>query len=67
MLASIEPRDPELLDARAVLQAEANVKAAEAKLKRTTPLLEEAVAAQEYRRGRAEAAARRARPKPAAR
>lgn len=48
IIASIEPRDPELLDARAVLQAEANVRAAEAKLKRTTPLLEEAIAAQEY-------------------
>ncbi len=48
VVASIEPRDPELLDARAVLQAEANVRAAEAKLKRTTPMLEEAVAAQEY-------------------
>jgi HlyD family secretion protein len=48
VVASIEPRDPELLDARAVLQAEANVKAAEAKLKRMTPMLEEAVAAQEY-------------------
>jgi HlyD family secretion protein len=48
VVASIEPRDPDLLDARAVLQAEANVKAAEAKLKRTTPLLEEAVAAQEF-------------------
>jgi HlyD family secretion protein len=51
ILAQIEPRDPELLDARAVLQAEANVKAAEAKLKRTTPLLEEAIAAQEYAEG----------------
>jgi HlyD family secretion protein len=48
VVASIEPRDPELLDTRAVLQAEANVRAAEAKLKRTTPMLEEAVAAQEY-------------------
>jgi HlyD family secretion protein len=48
ILASIEPRDPELLDARAVLQAEANVRAAESKLKRTTPMLEEAVAAQEF-------------------
>jgi HlyD family secretion protein len=51
ILAQIEPRDPELLDARAVLQAEANVKAAEAKLRRTTPMLEEAVAAQEYAEG----------------
>ncbi len=48
ILASIEPRDPELLDARAVLQAEANVRAAEVKLKRMTPLLEEAIAAQEF-------------------
>lgn len=48
VIASIEPRDPDLLDTRAVLQAEANVRAAEAKLKRTTPMLEEAVAAQEY-------------------
>lgn len=44
LVASIEPRDPELLDARALLQAEANVKAAEARLERTTPLLEEAAA-----------------------
>src|SRR6185436_5238990 len=42
IVASIEPRDPELLDARAVLQAEANVNAADAKLKRMTPMLEEA-------------------------
>ncbi len=48
ILASIEPRDPELLDARAVLQAEANVRAAESKLKQATPLLEEAIAAQEF-------------------
>lgn len=51
VLASIEPRDPELLDARAIMQAEANVKAAEAKLKRTTPLLEEANAAEEFTKG----------------
>jgi HlyD family secretion protein len=51
VLAQIEPRDPELLDARAVLQAEANVKAADAKLRRTTPLLEEAVAALECAEG----------------
>jgi HlyD family secretion protein len=48
VLASIEPRDPELLDERAVMQAEANVRAAESKLKQATPLLEEAVAAQEF-------------------
>ena len=48
LVASIEPRDPELLDARSLLQAEANVKAAEARLERTTPLLEEATANLEY-------------------
>lgn len=48
LVASIEPRDPELLDARSLLQAEANVKAAEAKLARTTPMLEEATASLEY-------------------
>lgn len=46
LLAVIEPRDPELLDARSILQAEAAVRAAEAKLKRMTPLLEEAIAQQ---------------------
>ena len=48
LVASIEPRDPELLDARAVLQAEANVKAAQARLERTTPLLDEAIANLEF-------------------
>lgn len=48
IIASIEPRDPELLDARARKQAEANVEAAESRVKRTTPLLEEAVANYEY-------------------
>jgi HlyD family secretion protein len=48
LVASIEPRDPELLDARALLQAEANVKAAEARLERTTPLLDEAIANLEF-------------------
>ncbi|BBO30650.1 efflux RND transporter periplasmic adaptor subunit [Lacipirellula parvula] len=57
LVASIEPRDPELLDARALLQAEANVKAAEAKLARATPLLDEATANLEF----AEADMRRAR------
>ncbi|MEQ8209274.1 MAG: HlyD family efflux transporter periplasmic adaptor subunit [Lacipirellulaceae bacterium] len=46
LLASIEPRDPELLDDRAIAQAEARVKAAEANLQKMTPLLEEALAAQ---------------------
>jgi HlyD family secretion protein len=44
ILASIEPRDPDLLDARARKEAEAAVKAAEARLERTTPLLDEAIA-----------------------
>jgi HlyD family secretion protein len=48
LVASIEPRDPELLDARALLQAEANVKAARARLERTTPLLDEAAANLEF-------------------
>ena len=48
ILASIEPRDPELLDARARKQAEANVEAAESRVKRTAPLLEEAVANLDY-------------------
>lgn len=48
LVASIEPRDPELLDARALLQAEANVKAAQARLERTSPLLDEAVANLEF-------------------
>jgi len=51
LLASIEPRDPDLLDARAVLQAEANVRAAESKVKRATPLLEEALAAEQFAAG----------------
>jgi len=42
LLATIEPRDPELLDARAIAQAEARVEAAEAMLKRTGPGLEQA-------------------------
>ncbi|MBX3427802.1 MAG: HlyD family efflux transporter periplasmic adaptor subunit [Pirellulales bacterium] len=46
LLAIIEPRDPDLLDARTVLQAEAAVRAAESKLKRMAPLLEEAIANQ---------------------
>lgn len=48
LLASIEPRDPELLDARALSQAEANVKAAEARLQQMTPLLEETIANKEF-------------------
>ncbi len=40
LLASIEPRDPELLDARTVAQAEARVRMAEATLKKMEPTLE---------------------------
>jgi HlyD family secretion protein len=40
LLATIEPRDPDLLDARAVAQAEARVKAAEATLKKMEPTLQ---------------------------
>jgi HlyD family secretion protein len=48
LLATIEPRDPELLDARTVAQAEARVKAAEASLKKMEPQLEEVRAAQAF-------------------
>ena len=48
LLAMIEPRDPDLLDARTVAQAEASVKAAEATLKKMEPLFEEARAAQSF-------------------
>jgi HlyD family secretion protein len=42
LLTMIEPRDPELLDARSVAQAEARVKAADAALRRAEPALEAA-------------------------
>lgn len=42
VLATIEPSDPQLLDARAVAQAEASVSAAEAAVKKTEPMLEQA-------------------------
>lgn len=42
LLATIEPRDPELLDARAIAQAEARVNAAESAVKKTEPMLEQA-------------------------
>jgi HlyD family secretion protein len=48
LLATIEPRDPELLDARAVAQAEARVKAAEASLSKMAPELESIRAGQAY-------------------
>jgi HlyD family secretion protein len=46
LLTMIEPRDPELLDARTVAQTEARVKAAEAAWRQAEPMLEEARAAQ---------------------
>ena len=48
LLATIEPRDPELLDARSIAQAEARVRAAEATLEKMDPTLEEVRAAQEF-------------------
>ncbi len=48
LLATIEPRDPELLDARMIAQAEARVKAAEATLDKMEPMLEEVIAAQQF-------------------
>ena len=42
LLTMIEPRDPDLLDARSVAQAEARVKAAEATLRQVEPKLEKA-------------------------
>lgn len=42
LLAVIQPRDPDLLDARAIAQAEARVAAAEAVLARTEPQTEQA-------------------------
>lgn len=48
LLTMIEPRDPELLDARSVAQAEARVKAAEATLRQVEPQLEKARAEQAY-------------------
>lgn len=48
LLAAIEPRDPDLLDARSIAQAEARVKAAESNVQKMEPMLEEVQAAQEY-------------------
>jgi HlyD family secretion protein len=42
LLTSLEPRDPELLDARTIAQSEARVKASEATLRRAEPELEKA-------------------------
>jgi HlyD family secretion protein len=48
LLTMIEPRDPELLDARSVAQAEARVKAAEAALRQAEPNLQRARDAQAH-------------------
>jgi HlyD family secretion protein len=48
LLATIEPRDPDLLDARTVAQAEARVKGAEASLNKVAPELESIRAGQSY-------------------
>jgi HlyD family secretion protein len=48
LLTMIEPRDPELLDARSIAQAEARVKAAEATLRQVEPELEKARAGQTF-------------------
>jgi HlyD family secretion protein len=48
LLAVIEPRDPDLLDARAIAQAEARVRAAQASLNRMAPELESVRAGQAY-------------------
>jgi HlyD family secretion protein len=48
LLATIEPRDPELLDARTIAQSEARVKAAEASLKEMEPVMEQVRAEQAY-------------------
>lgn len=48
LLATVEPRDPELLDARSIAQAEARVNAAEAAVEKMVPILEEAQANMEY-------------------
>ena len=48
LLATIEPRDPDLLDDRAVAQAKARVKASEAAFQKMAPLLEEALVAQQF-------------------
>jgi HlyD family secretion protein len=48
LLTMIEPRDPELLDARSVAQAEARVKAAEATLRQVEPVFESARAGQSF-------------------
>ena len=48
LLTVLEPRDPDLLDARSVAQAEARVKAAEATLQQMQPELEKIRVQQGY-------------------
>jgi len=48
LLATIEPRDPDLLDARSIALSEARVKASEVALERMVPMLEKARADQDY-------------------
>jgi HlyD family secretion protein len=47
LLATIQPRDPELLDARSIAQAEARVNAAQSALEKSGPDLRQAIANQE--------------------
>src|SRR5690349_13839105 len=51
LLTMIEPRDPDLLDARSVAQAEARVKAAEAAFRQAEPHLEKARVNQSFYEG----------------
>jgi HlyD family secretion protein len=48
LLTTIEPRDPDLLDARSIAQAEARVKASEATLRQVEPVLQSARAGQSF-------------------
>lgn len=48
LLATIQPRDPELLDARTIAQSEARARAAEAALRQVEPQLEEVRVAQAF-------------------
>lgn len=48
VVARIQPTDPELLDPRAIAQAQARVKAAEARLSQSDTQLEKAIVSQEF-------------------
>lgn len=58
VVAAIEPSEPELLDPRTRARAEAQVRAAEASLARTTPLVDQARTARDYARTSLERAQR---------